>query len=162
MNTEAQEVLTPENQTHVNQSARDASGRFTKGNKPVAGFNVNPQNIGNGRWRKEDSISYQYNMLIRLSADKFSSWKSDHSVNARTIAQEIAFEAVEKAREDLGYLKEITDRIEGKAISRTELSGVEGKAIEVKTDLSPEQKEAVNQGIKDIFLKVYGDTDKKS
>lgn len=30
------------------------------------GFRDNPQNIGTGSWKKEDSIGYQYNKIIRL------------------------------------------------------------------------------------------------
>ena len=64
---------------------------------------------------KEDSISYQYNKLIRLTEKQLLSWLEDNPEDKRTVAQMIALEAVKKARKQLDYLKEITDRTEGKA-----------------------------------------------
>jgi len=74
------------------------------------GFKDNPQNKANGRWTKETSISYNYNYLIRLSQSEFEKFKP------QTIAQELAYNAILEAKGDLPYLKEVTDRTEGKAI----------------------------------------------
>lgn len=78
------------------------------------GFADNPQNRANGRWNKETSISYQYNYLIRLTGDELNQWLKDNPENTRTKAQQIAYKAVLKAESDIFYLKEITDRTEGK------------------------------------------------
>lgn len=84
------------------------------------GFGDNPQHRSDGRWQKEDSISYQYNMLIRLSVGEFNKWLEKYPEDKRTMAQDVAHKAVMEAREDLAYLKEITDRTEGKPTQRLE------------------------------------------
>lgn len=94
---------------------RDEKGRFLEGSKPPAGFDKYPENRSPGGWKKEDSISYQYNKLIRLTEKQLLSWLEDNPEDKRTVAQMIALEAVKKARKQLDYLKEITDRTEGKA-----------------------------------------------
>jgi len=79
------------------------------------GIQTRPQDRSNGRWKKEDSISYQYNMLIRFTVKKFRNWLKTYPENKRTVAQELAYDAVFAARTDIRYLEEITDRTEGKA-----------------------------------------------
>jgi hypothetical protein len=68
-----------------------------------------------GRWKKEESISYQYHMLIRFTVGKFKTWLKKYSESKRTMAQELAYQAVLAARTDIRYLEEVTDRTEGKA-----------------------------------------------
>lgn len=102
--------------TNTNQlDKRDNKGRFAPGYRSPAGFDKHPENRSDGGWKKEDSISYQYNMLIRLSIDKFKKWLIDNPEDKRTMAQELAYQAVLNARKNIQYLKEVTDRIEGKA-----------------------------------------------
>lgn len=79
------------------------------------GFGDNPQNRNPGGWKSEDSISYNYNKLIRMSVEDIKKWLVDNPESKRTMAQELAYNAVIQARKDLSYLKEITDRTEGKA-----------------------------------------------
>ena len=78
------------------------------------GFGDNPQNRGTGIWRSEDSISFQYKKLIKLTVEEFNKWKKEHPKKERTMAQDIAYKAVMEAKKDLPYLKELTDRTEGK------------------------------------------------
>jgi hypothetical protein len=73
------------------------------------GFKDNPQNMSGGMWAKDTSISYWYNNLIRKNIEEFREFEP------QTMAQELAYAAVIEAREELSYLKEITDRTEGKA-----------------------------------------------
>lgn len=87
----------------------DENGKFARGNTPPAGFNVNPQNRSNGRWRKEDSISYNYNLFLSMSEEEFAEYVPN------TKAQRIAYNRVKEAEESLNDVKEITDRTEGKA-----------------------------------------------
>ena len=84
---------------------------MSTGNNPtgMGGFGDNPQNKANGRWKKEDSISYNYNHLLSLSLDELKEYKPV------TVAQKIAYEAIKEASSELLYLKEVTDRTEGKA-----------------------------------------------
>lgn len=100
------------------------------------GFGDNPQNISPGGWRKEDSISYQYNKFMRMSVTDVHKWEIDNPEDTRTMAQEIAYRAMVRARNSLRDLQEITDRTEGKAqqIMRVEGS-VEMGAKEVASAL---------------------------
>jgi len=84
---------------------------MSTGNNPTGkgGFGDNPQNKANGRWKKEDSISYNYNHLLSLSLNELKEYKPV------TVAQKIAYEAIKEASSELLYLKEVTDRTEGKA-----------------------------------------------
>jgi hypothetical protein len=99
---------------------RRRSGGAPKGtvNNPTGkgGFKERPQDMNrSGRWKKEDSISYQYNMLIRLTVSQFKKWLVKFPEKTRTMAQELAYQAVLSSRTDIRYLEEITDRTEGKA-----------------------------------------------
>lgn len=76
------------------------------------GFGERPEDRNDGRWNKEDSISYQYNKLMRMSVDEFNKFVP------KTIAQDIAIARIRAARDarlGLNDAKEITDRTEGKA-----------------------------------------------
>ena len=103
---------------------RNKKGQFVKGGKNKHNFKNSPQYINGGRWDEEKSISFQYKKLIRMTPGQFRRWEIDHKENERTVAQEIAHKAVEKARDDLAYLKEVTDRTEGKAPQKQELDVV--------------------------------------
>jgi len=104
---------------------RDKNGRFAKGSQAQkgnitnptgkGGFKDHPENKSNGYWNSEDSISFQYKYLIKKTVDEFKKWMKDIPEKERTIAQELAYQSVIKARKDLAYLKEVTDRTEGKA-----------------------------------------------
>lgn len=87
------------------------------------GFGDNPQNRSDGGWKKEDSISYQYNRLMRMTADEFEEFKSSEKL---TMAQKIAINRIKGAlKEDafsLNETKEITDRTEGKAPQKIDLT----------------------------------------
>lgn len=89
---------------------RDEKGRII-GGAPPNGFNKNPQNISPGGWKKEDTISYQYNSLMRMTPEELTKFKP------KTVAQKIALQRVKNAIKESGLpdTKEITDRTEGKA-----------------------------------------------
>lgn len=78
------------------------------------GFQERPEDIAKGRWSGETSISYNMNKLIRATVDDVKTWIEKHPEATRTMAEELAFNAVVAARKDLAYLKEVTDRTEGK------------------------------------------------
>jgi len=79
------------------------------------GFKDNPQNRNPGGWKKEDSYSYQLQLMDRMTVSQFKSWLADHPEETRTMAQEKAYNAQLKSRKELAWLKEVTDRTEGKA-----------------------------------------------
>ncbi len=86
------------------------------------GFAENPQNRNNGRWSKETSISYWYNHLIRLNVSDFENFVPE------TTAQQLAYNSVNEAKSKLDYLREVTDRTEGKAPQTTDITTA-GKEI---------------------------------
>lgn len=96
------------------KSDRDESGRFVSGNSQS--FKEHPDRINReGYWNSEDSVSFQYKYLMKKTVKEFEGWVKDNPESERTMAQEIAYQAVLEAKDSLAYLKEITDRTEGKA-----------------------------------------------
>jgi hypothetical protein len=89
------------------------------------GFADNPQNRANGRWSKDTSISYWYNHLIRLDLQEFELF------NPSTMAQQLAYNAIVEAKAELGYLKEVTDRTDGKSIQPTDVT-TKGESLNVQ------------------------------
>jgi hypothetical protein len=87
------------------------------------GFKDNPQNRNNGTWNSEDSISFQYKKLIRMPVNDFKNWLQDYPEKDRTVAQELAYNAVVKARKDLKYLIELTNRTEGTSKQSIDVNG---------------------------------------
>lgn len=75
------------------------------------GFQERPNDRSDGRWNKDESISYQYNKLLRMAPDEFDAYKPE------TVAQQIAYKRLKIARTEVGLndTKEITDRVEGRA-----------------------------------------------
>jgi hypothetical protein len=97
--------------TKQTELKRDAKGRIT-GGTPPAGFNVHPENRNDGRWNKEESISYQYNLLGRMSDEELQAFVPKNQF------QQIALTRIKSAKNNkfgLADTKEITDRTEGKA-----------------------------------------------
>lgn len=94
------------------------------------GFQERPNDRSDGRWNKDESISYQYNKLLRMSPEALREFK------AETVAQQIAYKRLMNAITDDGLndTKEITDRTEGKApqsIDMTSNGETIGKSVEV-------------------------------
>lgn len=79
------------------------------------GFGDHPENRNPGGWKKEDSYSYQLNLMDRMTVKEFKEWLNNHPEDERTMAQEKAYNAQLKSRKELAWLKEVTDRTEGKA-----------------------------------------------
>lgn len=96
------------------------------------GFQERPEQIAKGRWSGETSISYNMNKLIRCSVDEFKTWIEKHPDTERTMAQEIAYQAVLNARKDLSYLKEVNDRTEGKPQQTNILIGDEENPVQIE------------------------------
>lgn len=87
------------------------------------GFQERPEDRNDGRWNKEDSISYQYNKLMRMKPEDIYNFKPE------TVAQDIALARIRAARDSrlgLGDAKEITDRTEGKAPQSIDLTSSDG------------------------------------
>jgi len=87
------------------------------------GFKDNPQNMSGGMWSKDTSISYWYNKLLRMDLEEFESFEP------KTMAQQLALNAVNEAQDEINYLKEVTDRTEGRASQSTDIT-TNGKEIQ--------------------------------
>jgi hypothetical protein len=86
------------------------------------GFGENPQNRSDGRWSKDTSISYWYNYLLRLDIEAFEEFEP------KTMAQRLALNAVVEAKDEINYLREVTDRTEGRPSQSTDIT-TDGKPI---------------------------------
>lgn len=98
----------------------------SKNNNPTGkgGFGDNPQNIGSGHWKKEDSIPYQMNRMIRMSTEELAEWARENA-KTMTVAQAIAFKRVTAAIENLADAREVMDRTTGKAKETIEQTIIE-------------------------------------
>lgn len=98
------------------------------------GFGDNPGNRNPGGWKKEESISYQYNRLMRMSPDEINEF------NPETVAQKIALQRIKVAITDQGLndTKEITDRTEGKAAQSIDMTS-KGESINPYAALTTEE-----------------------
>lgn len=101
--------------TATNQAvnSRDENGRFTVGNKPIVGFHTNPERRSDGRWRKEDSVTYQYRRMLAMTDDELEAFIPE--TQAQKIAKMRIMRAVRDDDSSLAETKEITNRTEGKA-----------------------------------------------
>lgn len=92
-------------------------GKFAPGNNAnptgKGGFGDNPQNRSNGKWKKENSVSYQYNRMLAMTTDELKDFKP--TTNAEAIAKRRLERAMRDDDESLKETKEITDRTEGRA-----------------------------------------------
>lgn len=123
---------------------RDEKGRII-GGKPPAGFDKHPENRSNGGWRKEDSIGYQYRMLQRLTIEELEKWIDEHPKNIRTVAQDLAYKALIKAQKELPYLKEVTDRSEGKAPQSIDMT-TKGESLNPYSSLTADELRKLARG----------------
>lgn len=93
-------------------NGRDENGRFAIGNKPTVGFHTNPERRSDGRWRKEDSVTYQYRRILAMTDDELEAFIPE--TQAQKIAKVRVMRAVRDDDSSLAETKEITDRTEGK------------------------------------------------
>lgn len=101
------------------------------------GFKDNPQNIAKGNWSKETSISYWYNYLIRQTLEDFDAFEIKY------VAQQLAYNSVKESRSDLPYLKEVTDRTDGKSLQSIDHT-TKGEAITMPTFTPPDASESTD------------------
>lgn len=101
------EEATANNQT-TNQAKdmnRNPTGR--------GGFKDNPQNRSNGGWKKEMVFSYQYRRFMNMTIEELQNYALTPK-DKRTVVEDLAYNAVVRAKNSLADVKEITDRTEGK------------------------------------------------
>ncbi|NCU38348.1 hypothetical protein EOL96_04815 [Candidatus Saccharibacteria bacterium] len=93
-------------------NGRDENGRFAAGNTPSTGFHTHPERRNSGKWDKDESISYWYNKLGRMSDEEFERFKP-YNQNQRIALSKIRA-ALGSDELALRCTKEITDRTEGR------------------------------------------------
>lgn len=105
--------------TRQEADSSDAARRIARGESAVlnptgkGGFGENPQNRSNGKWKKENSVSYQYNRMLAMTTDELKDFTP--TTNAEAIAKRRVDRAMRDDDESLKETKEITDRTEGRA-----------------------------------------------
>jgi len=111
----------------VNSNAPNPTGK--------GGFQERPQDRNNGRWNKDESISYQYNKLLRMSPGQLFSFQPE------TVAQQIAHQRLMNAMSEDGLndTKEVTDRTEGKAPQSIDVTTDGDKITDPYSALSVEE-----------------------
>lgn len=108
---------------------RDSRGRFAPGNTPSTGFHTHSERRNNGKWTKEESISYWYNKLGRMSDDEYDNFKPKNQ-NQR-IAQARIVMALGTDELALKATKEITDRVEGRARQDIDMNVSDDEAVPI-------------------------------
>lgn len=78
------------------------------------GFGDNPQNRNPGGWNKEMVFSYQYRRFMNMSLNELNEWRATPDMEKKVV-EELAYQAVMRAKSSLRDVQEITDRTEGKA-----------------------------------------------
>lgn len=82
------------------------------------GFQERPQDRSSGHWNKDESISFQYNRLLRMPPSVLDDYIPE--TNAQAIAKTRILEA--RKADGLMDAKEVTDRVEGKARQSVDLT----------------------------------------
>lgn len=112
-NTEPTEV---EPATKQAGDARTTTGQFAPGvsGNPdgKGGFGDNPENRSSGHWDKEESITYWYNKILRMTDDEYDKWKPANRAQRIALKRVITAEGGDELA--LKTTKEITDRTEGR------------------------------------------------
>ena len=85
------------------------------------GFKDNPQNIGDGRPKNQQSITYWMHQFLDMYQDEFDAWVKDTS--DKPMAAILAHQAVKNSKAELPERKEVADRTEGRAKQTFEHQG---------------------------------------
>jgi len=94
--------------------------------KGKGGFKEHPENQSPGGWNPVMTFSYQYKFFNNMPVEIAKDWLTKNPNH--TVIQEIAWNAVDKAKKEHKYLVEITNRTEGMPKQTTDLK-VTGKSL---------------------------------
>lgn len=117
---------------------RESNGQFAPGNNAnpegAGGFGDHPENRSDGRWNKEGSIGYQYNRIIRMTEEE------QQEFVPKTFAEKIAHARILEAVKAGGLhdAKEVTDRTEGKAPQKVDIT-TNDESLNLFSQLSVEE-----------------------
>ncbi|ATW62211.1 hypothetical protein CQ476_10 [TM7 phage DolZOral124_53_65] len=104
VDTQAQEQEKPQTTNPEKKRVPNPTGK--------GGFGDNPQNRSDGRWNSEESISFWYNKLGRMSEEEFKKFRPAN-MNQRIARYRLKCAAKED-KLALDNTIEVTDRTEGK------------------------------------------------
>lgn len=107
------------------------------------GFGDNPQNRSPGGWKKENIFSYQYKRFMNMSLAELNDYRSLPDME-RKVVEELAYNAVMRAKTSLPDIKEITDRTEGKARESLDVT-TGGESLNAKQLTDEELDERIRQ-----------------
>ena len=77
------------------------------------GFGDHPEHRSDGRWSKDNSFTYWMNYFKSLAITDFLTWEKDNPPENRSVASDLAYSRVMKARSDLKNFQEVANRTEG-------------------------------------------------
>lgn len=94
----------------------NTSNQVKKAPNPTGkgGFVDNPQNRSDGRWSKENSFSYWLNFFKAMKVTDFEVYKVNKPKEERCVAENLAFNRIVGASENLKEFQEVANRTEGK------------------------------------------------
>jgi len=105
------------------------------------GFGDHPENRSDGRWNPRMTFSFQCRRFMNMTVEEFKNWINITPEKERTMIEEQAYNAVLKARTKLDYLKEQTDRTEGKAPQTVVVDGGFFSKEKLKVEVVDEQRD---------------------
>jgi len=85
------------------------------------GFGDHPENRSPGGWRPEVTFSYQYKRFMAMTNDQLQEYRLIEPMK-HLVVEELAYNAVMRAKNSLADMKEITDRTEGKAAQSLDMT----------------------------------------
>lgn len=87
------------------------------------GFQERPQDINReGNWEPRNTFKYQMNRFKNMTIKELEDWNKEMTKEVRTVAEDLAFTAVVKAREKLEYFRELSNRTEGMPKQTTDIT----------------------------------------
>jgi hypothetical protein len=80
------------------------------------GFGDHPEHRSNGYWDSKNTFSFQLGRFKKMTIQQLEDWNKNTPKEVRTVAEDLAFIRIFKARENLKEFEVVADRTEGKAV----------------------------------------------
>lgn len=99
------------------------------------GFKERPQDINrSGTWKPEMVFSHQYKRFMNMTMQELNDFRTTDNMK-HTVVEELAYQAVMRAKVSLPDVKEITDRTEGKAAQTIDVT-TNGESLNAYKELT--------------------------
>lgn len=99
----------------------------------IGGFQDHPELRSDGGWKKENVFSYQYKRFMNMTTDELQEYRTQPS-GSHLVVEELAYNAMMRAKNSLPDMKEITDRTEGKAHESIDITSGGESLVKKLTD----------------------------